>query len=377
MDRSNLTRSQFLLSIAGASALAQGPSGGTYRNPLPVAIGDPYVLFDQGTKRYYMYGTGGVRNGFGVHSSADLVQWQFEGPIYQGNNANSGTGDSWCISHFWAPEVYQVKGRFYLFYSAQWRDNPNRELENFRIGVAVADRPTGPFRDIRNAPLLDPGYPIIDANVFFDRDGRVYLYYSRCCYKNPVESEIAQWARDRGWFKEIEESWVYGVELKPDLSGVIGEPVLLLRPPLTMDDGQAEWESRSVTSREVNRRWTEGSFTFRHGDTFYMMYSANHFAGENYAVGYATAKAPLGTYTKAANNPVLEKNTGKGGDVTGTGHNSIAYSPDGKQMYCVYHGRTAKTGDQRVVFIDRMEILPDGRLLVHGPTTTPQPLPGI
>jgi GH43 family beta-xylosidase len=192
-----------------------------------------------------------------------------------------------------------------------------------------------------------------------------------------VESEIAQWARDRGWFKEIEESWVYGVELKPDLSGVIGEPVLLLRPPLTMDDRQAEWESRSVTSREVNRRWTEGSFTFRHGDTYYMMYSANHFAGENYAVGYATAKAPLGTYTKAANNPVLEKNTGKGGDVTGTGHNSIAYSPDGKQMYCVYHGRTAKTGDQRVVFIDRMEILPDGRLLVHGPTTTPQPLPGI
>jgi beta-xylosidase len=367
-----LTRNQFLLTAAGLSLAAQSPSPSSFRNPLPVAIGDPFVLYHAASKRYYMYGTGGVRDGFGVHSSTDLVNWKFEGPIYQGN-----TPTSWCISHFWAPEVYQVRDRFYLFYSAQWRDNPTRELENFRIGVAVSDRPTGPFRDLQNAPLLDPGYPIIDANVFFDRDGRVYLYYSRCCYKNPVETEIAKWARDRGWYQEIEESWVYGVELKPDLSGVIGQPLLLLRPPLTMDDQQAEWESRSVTSREVNRRWTEGSFTFRHGDTYYMMYSANHFAGENYAVGYATAKAPLGPYTKAANNPVLEKNTGKGGDVTGTGHNSIAFSPDGKQMYCVYHGRTSKTGDQRVVFIDRMEILPDGRLVVHGPTTTPQPLPGI
>ena len=58
-----------------------------------------------------------------------------------------------------------------------------------------------------------------------------------------------------------EESRVYQVELKPDFSGVIGEPVLLLRPPVEMDNQQTEWESRSVTAREINRRWTEGSFT--------------------------------------------------------------------------------------------------------------------
>ncbi|WP_374166630.1 family 43 glycosylhydrolase [Arcticibacter sp. MXS-1] len=203
----------------------------------------------------------------------------------------------------------------------------------------------------------------------------MYLYYSRCCYKHPVESEVARWARQKGWYKEIEESWVYGVELKPDFSGVIGKPVLILRPPVSMKDKQAEWESRSVTSKEVNRRWTEGSFTFKKGNTYYMMYSANHFAGQNYAVGYATARHPLGPYTKAANNPVLQKNTAKGGEVTGTGHNSITYSPDGKQMFCVYHGRTASTGDERVVFVDRMKILKDGRLVVEGPTTTPQRAP--
>jgi beta-xylosidase len=262
-----------------------------------------------------------------------------------------------------------------MFYSAQWKENPTRELENFRIGVAVADKPTGPFIDIANKPVFDPGYPIIDANVLFDKDGKVYLYYSRCCYRHPVESEVATWASNKGWYKEIEESWIYGVELKPDFSGAIGEPVLLLRPPVTMKDKQADWESRSVTSKEVNRRWTEGSVTFRRENTYYIMYSANYFGGKNYAVGYATASSPLGPFTKAANNPVLEKNVEQGGVVTGTGHNSIAYSPDGKEMFCVYHGRTAKTGDKRVVFIDRMTISKNKRLQVQGPTTKPQPMP--
>src|SRR3546814_8878316 len=107
--------------------------------------------------------------------------------------------------------------------------------------------------------------------VFFDDAGRVYLYYSRCCYKQAVESEIAEWANKKGWYDEIEESWVYGVELHPDLTSVKGEPRLLLRPPVKMDDKQAEWESRSVTSHEVNRRWTEGSFTFKHAGTYYMI----------------------------------------------------------------------------------------------------------
>lgn len=71
----------------------------------------------------------------------------------------------------------------------------------------------------------------------------------------------------------------------------------------------------------------------------------------------------------------MQKNTEKGGIITGPGHNSITYSPDGKEMFCVYHGRTKSTGDNRMVFIDRMKILKDGKLVVEGPTTDPQPLP--
>ena len=341
-----------------------------YKNPLQVQFGDPYIMFDKQSKIYYMYGTGGgAKNGFAAYSSMDLVNWKSEGQVYIGNKP-----DAWGIDAFWAPEVYPVKGKYYMFYSAQWRQNPTNELENYKIGIAVSDKPTGPFKDISDKPLFDPGYPIIDANVFFDTNGRIYMYYSRCCYKHPVDSEIATEAKEKGWFNKIEESWVYGVELKPDFSGIIGKPVLVLRPPETQKDIQAEWESRSVTSREVNRRWTEGSYTFKKDGIYYMMYSANYFAGENYAVGYATANNPLGPYKKALNNPVLQKNTMKGGNVTGTGHNSIAYSPDGKQMFCVYHGRTTATGKERLVFIDKMEVK-NGTITVAGPTTDVQPMP--
>ena len=129
--------------------------------------------------------------------------------------------------------------------------------------------------------MFDPGYPVIDGNLIDDEDGRTYLYYSRCCYKHPVESEIAEQAKKDGQFDEIEESWIYGIEVKPDLTEVIGEPVLLLRPPVKLDDTQSEWESRSVTSGEINRRWTEGPYTMKKGDTYYMMYSANYYKGKN------------------------------------------------------------------------------------------------
>ncbi|MCF8345633.1 MAG: glycoside hydrolase family 43 protein [Bacteroidales bacterium] len=349
--------------IVSCCRSTRGDEGFTPANPLSVKFGDPFVLLAS-DGRYYMYGTGGgAVDGFSAYSSDDLKEWKHEGQVYYGNKE-----ESWNVANFWAPEVYERDGKYYMFFSADWDYNPGQELENFRIGVAVANHPTGPFTDLTGYPLFDPGYPVIDANVLFEGD-KVYLYYSRVCYKHPVESEIADWAREEGLFDEIEESWIYGVELSPGLDTVTAEPVLLLRPPVSMDNAQAEWESRSVTSGEVNRRWTEGSFIFREQDTYYMMYSANYFGGEHYAVGYATANHPLGPFQKAAGNPVLEKNTGTGGLVSGTGHNSVTWSKDGSEMYCVYHGRTTETGPERVVFIDLMHIDDNGVLHVEGPTT--------
>ena len=337
----------------------------TVTNPLPVKFGDPFILHAS-DGRYYMYGTS-LGDGFEAYVSDDFVTWTPCGRIYQ------GAGDTqWCVSCFWAPEVYERDGKYYLFFSANDRNNPTNEGENFRIGVAVSDSPSGPFTDMYDRPIFNSPYPVIDANVYFDDEsGRCYLYYSRCCYKHPVDSEVADSLRLSGSFQEIEESWVYGVEMKPDFSGVTGEPVLLLQPPTRLDDRQSEWESRSATHGEINRRWTEGSYLFREGDTYYIMYSANNYQGKYYSVGYATADNPLGPFQKAANNPVLQENVSKGGTVMGTGHCMVLCMPSGDR-YCVYHGRMSDNPDERVALMDKIVIGKDGVLTVEGPSTEPQ-----
>ena len=334
-------------------------------NPIPLKLGDPFLLHAS-DGRYYMYGTS-LDDGFEAFVSDDLVDWDSCGQVYKG-----GDTSQWNVDCFWAPEVYERGGKYYLFYSSNYRVNPTNEGENFKIGVAVSDSPAGPFKDLYDRPVFNPPYPVIDANVFFDdKSGKCYLYFSRCCYEHAVESEIADSLRKAGSFQEIEESWVYGVELKPDFSGVIGEPVLLLQPPTELEDKQSEWESRSATHGEVNRRWTEGSYLFREGNTYYIMYSANHYGGQYYAVGYATSDNPLGPFTKADNNPVLEENVSRGGTVMGTGHNMVLTMPDGDR-YCVYHGRMTSNPGERVVLMDKINIDDNGILTVEGPSTEPQ-----
>ena len=296
---------------------------------LPFAAADPFIL-PAADGRYYLYATSEDGSGFPVHVSDDLHSWRAAAPRW---TRPARAGARGC---FWAPECYEIDGKYYLFYSADWKENPTGALENFRIGVAVADTPAGPFADLADRPVFDPGYPVIDANLYRE-DGRCYLYYSRCCY----EHRVGQW----------EESWIYGVELKPDFSGVIGEPVLLLRP-------EQDWEGRSAAA--TGRRWNEGSFLLRQGGRYYMTYSANCFAGPDYAVGYATAESPLGPFAKAAENPILER----GGEVTGTGHSCLFRTRQGQLLIC-YHGRTAATGQDRVAFLSPARFTAQGRLVVE------------
>lgn len=386
----------------------------TYTNPLGLRIGDPQVMkAPDGT--YYMSGTGGGPDSVAYrgYKSKDLVNWTDIGFLLYRDPKTS-----WCTRGFCAPEMFFVNGKYYMFYTADWRDNPNHELENGKVGIAVSDKPEGPYRDIVNRPTFDPGYSMIDANFLADTDGRFYLYYSRCCYKHPVESEIADWVKSTGMYTEIQESWIYGVELKPDFTGVIGEPVVLVRPAVSFSDTKDSWESRSITNYESNRRWTEAPNCFKHGDTYYMMYSANSVGGNNYAIGYATSKSPLGPFVKADNNPVQETS----GDVLSPAHNCMVMSPDGTEMYSVYGARSMKAMTKaalnkevepnrsgpngfmgqgtpvnaaprtvngfmgegapavrprgaRILYMDKMTILPDGKLIIDCGNLNPQPYP--
>lgn len=296
---------------------------------LPFTAADPFIL-RASDGRYYLYCTSEDGSGFPVRSSADLLNWTEHGLALRAKDGR------WANDTFWAPECYELGGKYVLLYSANWKDNPTQALENYRIGAAVADTPVGPFVEMSDRPIFDPGYPIIDANLY-QEGGRYYLYYSRCCYEHNVDG--------------LEESWIYGVELKPDFSGVIGEPVLLLRP-------EQPWEGRSAAA--TGRRWNEGSFLMKAGDRYLMTYSGNFFGGPDYAVGYAVGETPLGPFVKAEENPILERY----GDVTGTGHSCMLHSPEGQLLIC-YHGRTEKTGQDRVGFISPAEVTPEGRMIIH------------
>lgn len=123
-----LSFSVWLFSVQTAYPQAkqrQGPEAVDRRVP----FGDPFILLWEG--KYYAYGTHSA-NGIEVLISDDLLTWKVPAGVPDGLALKkSDTGaDRW----FWAPEVYHVNGKFYLFYSA-----------NEHICVATADSPLGPF----------------------------------------------------------------------------------------------------------------------------------------------------------------------------------------------------------------------------------------
>lgn len=303
----------------------------TYTNPVARNLPDPHVI--RHGEMYYAYGTNAPGDGYRVLTSKNLIDWKNEGYVFK------KTADSWGREHFWATCVIEKGGRFYLFYSSVGPVAGGRN--SHRICVAVADAPTGPFKDLK-APLLDIGKATIDAHAFVDDDGRAYLYYALDHSENNKQSQL------------------FVVPLSDDLSQVTGAPVFCAKP-------HADWEGAE---------WNEAPFVFRFEDTYVMMYSARGFFDPNYALGYATAKSPLGPWTKSAANPILRRTN----EVSGPGHNSVVASPDGKELFCCYHThRKLEGGHERDLAIDRMTVTKasDGsvELKIAGPTRTPQPVP--
>jgi hypothetical protein len=103
-------------------------------------------------------------------SSPDLVHWTRHPRILD------TTRIKWARRAMWAPAVVEKGGKYYLFFGA----NDVHEGEVGGIGVAVADRPEGPFTDYLGKPLIGQihnGAQPIDQFVFRDADGQYYLVY--------------------------------------------------------------------------------------------------------------------------------------------------------------------------------------------------------
>lgn len=309
-----------------------------YKNPLNVSsIGDPYVLLVGDT--YYCYPTSNGESGYRLYTSEDMVTWDNKGLSYQVQ------ADSWAYKDFWAPEVVEKDGKFYMYYTARWTEN-----DSLRIGVAVSDKPEGPFKEVLDKPLFDFGYAAIDANILFD-DDKIYLYYSRDCSENIYQGH--------------HESHIYVVELNEDMISVTGQPTLLTQP-------EQDWEIHSG-----DYRWNEGAFVFKRGDLYYLMYSGNYYADRWYSIGYATSESPLGPFVKYENNPIVQTKI-EWTDISGPGHNSVVASKDGKELYAVYHTHTSSFigGGNRQVNIDKIGFREDGTMYVNGPTNAYQTKPG-
>ena len=104
-------------------------------------------------------------------SSKDLVNWTKHPKVLSKENI------SWLRRALWAPAVIHANDKYYFFFGANDIQN-NNELGG--IGVAVADNPTGPFKDALGKPLIDKivnGAQPIDQFVFKDDDGQYYMYY--------------------------------------------------------------------------------------------------------------------------------------------------------------------------------------------------------
>lgn len=319
---------------------------GTYVNPLGVRLADPSVLEHEGT--YYLYATTDGHRGFRVWTSENLVDWTPEGFAF------SKTDDSWGQESFWAPDVIEHEGEFFLFYSAAGQVVPGRKRNDLRICLARAPTPLGPFEDVA-APLFDPGYAVIDAFPFIDDDGQPYLYFARDISQHPTSD-------------------IYVIRLSDDLMNVEGEPKFLLSP---LGEQAQEWEGGE---------WNEGpgviTYEKRDGSTVYLMaYSAGGFFRPEYAVGYARARNPMGPWTKGEENPILAKAHRPGGFVSGPGHGGFARSPDGSELYYVYHVHISPEGGHaRELAMDRVVIVEDEkgtvRMNIIGPTKgEPRPLP--
>ena len=106
-----------------------------------------------------------------VFSSENLVDWTDHGMIVQQNKVPWVRPESYSM---WAPDCIERNGKYYFYFPSTPKDTTSIG-RGFTIGVAVADKPTGPFIPESN-PIK--GVKGIDPNVFIDKDGQAYLYWS-------------------------------------------------------------------------------------------------------------------------------------------------------------------------------------------------------
>ncbi|MGN2254374.1 glycoside hydrolase family 43 protein [Frateuria sp. GZRe12] len=277
---------------------------GWYADPEAAIFGSTYWIYPTWSDAYDR------QLFFDAFSSPDLVAWTRHPRVLDVHAV------SWARRAMWAPAVVAKDGRYYLFFAA---NDIQSDRESGGIGVAVADRPDGPFHDLLDKPLVGAfhnGAQPIDQSVFRDDDGQYYLIFGGWKHAN-----IAR--------------------LKSDFTGFV-----------PFDDGR-------IFKEITPEHYVEGPMMFKRDDRYYLMWSEGGWTGPDYSVAYAIGDTPLGPFRRIGK--ILEQDSSI---ATGAGHHSLFHTPDGR-WYIVYHrrpkGETA--ANHRVICIDRLEFDARGRIL--------------
>ena len=209
-----------------------------YRTDVPIDsihLSDPCILADSATQMYYMTGTGGL-----LWKSRDLKLW--DGP----SNVIEVDSTSWMGPHpvVWAAELHQYQGKYYYFATFT-----NREVMIDTVGgtpierrachVLVSDKPDGPYRPMADDTYLPADQPTLDGTFWVDADGKPYMVF---CH---------EWLQNGN-------GTVEKIELKPDLSGTVGNRKLLFRA------SDSPWSRADTPDGEVKpNKVTDGPYLFR------------------------------------------------------------------------------------------------------------------
>ncbi len=277
---------------------------GWYADPEGIKYGDTYWVFPTYSAKY------NEQVFFDAFSSKDLVKWEKHHDILD------TAAVKWAKRAMWAPAVLQKDGKYYFFFAA----NDVHKGEVGGIGVAVADKPDGPYKDLLGKPLINTienGAQPIDQFVFKDNDGSYYMYYG-------------------GW------GHCNMVKLKDDFTGIV-----------PFADG-------TLYKEITPKGYVEGPYMLFRDGYYYFMWSEGGWTGPDYKVAYAMSKSPLGPFTRLAT--VLQQDPNI---ATGAGHHSVIHSVSDDKYYIVYHRRPLGETDanHRVVCVDEMHFDKDGHIL--------------
>jgi hypothetical protein len=244
----------------------------------------------------------------------------------------------WAQRQMWAPDAATKDGKYYLYFPAKRADGI------FQIGVAVGDRPEGPF--VPEPEAIQGSYSI-DPAVFTDTDGESYMYFGG------LWGGQLQKYRDNAYGATNEEP----ADAEPALGPIVArlredmkEFAEAPRDVLILDE-----HGEPLRAGDHDRRFFEASWLHRFGGKYYFSYST----GNTHFLCYATGDSPYGPFTYQGRilTPVVGWTT----------HHSIAEFQG--QWYLFYHDSILSGG---VTHLRSVKVAPlrhdaDGRITTIEP----------